>query len=180
MLMRVVMRVADIDRDRAEFPVPHTLLGDDSLGKPHDGGGRAAQYDTLDAVVVVQMSMQGGNGDIVLPVLHARQSPRQIPLVVVVDIAQDADAERGSSALQALAVELIPQQIPERLRAILVAFLGHQPIEGIRELIIHGNRQSPHGCDLSACCPSRPPGPAAGPLWRAVGITYSKILIRLL
>ena len=113
MLMYVVTCVPDIDRDRPEFSMPHTLLGYHPLGKRQDGSGRAAQYHALEAVVVVQMRMQRRNGDIVLPVLHGRESPRQITLVVVVDIAQNADAELGISSLQALFVKLVSKQIPE-------------------------------------------------------------------
>ena len=144
MLVNVTTGSADIDRDRTELTVPDTLFGNDGLRERHHRGRRTSQDNALDAVIVIQMSVQGRYGHVVVPMLHGCEPSRQIALMVVVDVAQDAHAELCVPDLQPFLVELLPKQVPERFGSVLVAPLGHQPVEGVRQRLVHRDSQSSH------------------------------------
>jgi len=129
-------------RDRPKFAVSHSFLRNHRASEAHHSGCRSAQDDAFDAVIVVEMRVQGRDRDIVMIVLHGRQPSRQIALMMVVDVTQDPDAVLGCSRLQLFAVDLLAQQVPKGLRAVLIAsFLDH-PVEGIRQVIIDRYRES--------------------------------------
>jgi len=91
-----------IDRDGIEIPVAHPVLRHDCLRELRDCLRRAAQYHRLDAVVVIKMSMHCRDCDVVVVMLHACQSARKLALMVVVHVAEGADAILRRTFLEAL------------------------------------------------------------------------------
>src|ERR1700730_8728389 len=125
-----------IGRNGIEPSVAYSGLRHHGLSELHDGCGRAAKNDGLDATIVVQMSMHGGDGHIMVVVLHAREPARQLPLVMVVHVAERADAILAASFLEAVLPQLTPQEIAERLRPMLITLVLDQSIESIGQVII--------------------------------------------
>lgn len=105
----------DLDRDRMELSVTHAWLCHHGLRKMHHGLRRSAQDHGLDAIVVVEVGMHGGHGYIVMIVLHAGQSAGELPLVVVVDVTQRADAMLGDAFTNARIPERTAHQVTEGL-----------------------------------------------------------------
>jgi hypothetical protein len=52
----------------------------------HHRFGRSSQNDRLDAILVIEMGMHRRDGDVVMIVLHGRQSARKLPFVMVVNV----------------------------------------------------------------------------------------------
>src|SRR5262249_34191975 len=114
-------RRLDFDGNRIELPVTDTALRNHRLGKIRHGFRWPAEDDRLDAIVVIQVSMHGGDGHVVVIVLHAHETPCQLALMVVVYVTQDTDAVfRGPLADPRIAYRAA-QQVTEGLRAASVA-----------------------------------------------------------
>jgi len=131
---------ANVHRNGIKPSMTNSGLRHHSLSELCDGCRRAAKNDGFDAIVVIQMSMHGGDGHVVMVVLHAREPARQLPLVMVVHVAERADAILGSSFLEAALPQFTTQKIAECLRSILVAPLLDQPIKGVGKVIVDRNR----------------------------------------
>ena len=80
-----------LDRDRVKLAMPHSRLRHHGLRKMHHGFRRPAQNHRLDTIVVIEMGMHCRNRHVVMIVLHAGQPAGELPLVVVVNVAQSAD-----------------------------------------------------------------------------------------
>ena len=63
-------RGLDLDGNGVELPVTHPALGNHSLRKTNDRFSLSAKNDCLDAIVVIQVSMHGGDRNVVVLVLH--------------------------------------------------------------------------------------------------------------
>ena len=81
--MNVVWSACEVHRVK-EIAMTHAFLGDDRLREGHDGRSRTAQDHALDALIVIEMRMQRRHGHIVMAMLHGREPPWQIALVMVV------------------------------------------------------------------------------------------------
>src|SRR3974390_2607201 len=142
--MGVAARKAGIDRDRTGLTVPDTLFGNDGLRERYHRVRRTSQDHAFDAVIVIQMSMQGRYGHIVVPMLHGCKPSWQIALMVVITVAHDAHAEPRVPGLHTFLIKLLSKQIPERLGSVLVPLLSHQFVEGVRQRVVHRDGQSSH------------------------------------
>jgi hypothetical protein len=119
----------EFDIDQVELAVAHPALGDQGIGKAAHGGGRSAQDHAFEAVLVIQVGMQGGHRQVVLTVLQGREAFRQVAFVVVIDVGQAGHAMAGLAALPARLFEMRPQHVAHRLGAVLVATFGDQAVE---------------------------------------------------
>src|SRR5262245_3817195 len=80
--------------NRMELAVPHAFLRHHRCREmPYLFSG-AAQDHGFEAVVMVEMSMHRGYGEIVVLVMHVGEATRELPLVMVVDVAERTDAVR--------------------------------------------------------------------------------------
>jgi hypothetical protein len=143
-MMGLTVWHAGFDGYRAKLAVSDAFLGDHRLSERHHGIRRTSQNHAFNTVFVVEMGVKRRHRDLVVPMLHRDESLRQLSLVMVVDVAQNANAVFGVPELQAPPVELVPKQITEGLRTVFVTLRAHQGIEGIRQVVIHRYRQSTH------------------------------------
>jgi hypothetical protein len=134
----------DVDRDWMKLSVADTALRHDSFGEVHHRLRRPTQNDSFDAILVIQMRVHRGNGYVVVVVLHARQAACELPFVVVVDIAQCANAMlRGAFANPGIP-ECASHEITEGLRPVTVALFFDQAVEGVGQVIVHRYSQTSH------------------------------------
>jgi len=87
-----VVALVDFDGDDIEAAVADAALGDQGIGEAAHRGDRPLEYHTFQAVVVVEMGMQGRHGQVVVAVLEFGQALGEVALVVVIDIRQVGDA----------------------------------------------------------------------------------------
>ena len=64
----------------------HAALGDDLLSECPYLAHRPFQHDGLDALVMIEVGMHGGNRQVVMRMLDADQALGQFPFVVVIDV----------------------------------------------------------------------------------------------
>ena len=109
------------DRNDIDLSVPDPPLRHDGIRKaPHCRGG-ALEDDAFQTMVVVQMRMHGGDGQVVMMVLQRRQSFGQIALMMVEHVRKIGDAIARFCCALACNFHFAPQQIADGLRAVLVA-----------------------------------------------------------
>lgn len=80
-------------RDQVELAVAHAQLGDNGVGELFLLFGRTTDHHHLQAVLMVQVDMQGEDRDIVMVV---GQAPGQFPLFVIEHITEGADGSSES------------------------------------------------------------------------------------
>ena len=78
---------------------------------------------------MIEMGMHGGNGKVVLTVLHGGQTLGQIAFMMVVDVGQVGDAMARPAALLPRLFKMRAQQIAHGFGAVPVAAPGDQPVE---------------------------------------------------
>jgi hypothetical protein len=100
------VRVLVPDRDDVDLPVPHTFLRDDRFGELRDELRRPTQDHGLDALIVIQVRMHGGHRHVVVLVMHGCEAARELPLVMVEEIAQRANAFACGALFHAFASDL--------------------------------------------------------------------------
>ena len=88
------------------------------------------------------MRVYGGDHRIVLRVLDRRQPLGQFAFLVVVHIRQAADARAIGITRFALPVQVRAQQVAHRLRTVVVAALGDQAVELLRQRIVQRNGEA--------------------------------------
>jgi hypothetical protein len=130
-----------------ELPVLHAFCADELVSKRLNVSRFSPQHHDFQAVVMVEMSVDGGNDDLVMGVLQIGQLFREEAGVVVVDEGDGPDDEaiRGNDGG---ANEAIPDQVAKGLGAILVALGGNEGVEFAQKLAVNGNAdatQTSHG-----------------------------------
>src|ERR1700677_198883 len=63
-----MLRRLDVDRNEAHLSMPNAALGDDGLGKLPDRPPVAAEHRHFQAILVIEMDMQGGDRKVVMMV----------------------------------------------------------------------------------------------------------------
>src|SRR5574343_1771380 len=84
----VGVMVFGFEGDHVELAVANAAFGHQGVGELSDVGRRALEDHAFQAVVVVEMAVHGGHGQVVVVVLQAGQPFGQFALVVVVDVGQ--------------------------------------------------------------------------------------------
>jgi len=103
----------------------HSFCADKAVGELLNVFRLAAKYDHLQAVLMIEVGMQGGNDDRVGLVLEIGEFFRQQASVVIVDEGDGANHKRiGGDDYRAH--KPVANQITERLGAILIAFRGDE------------------------------------------------------
>lgn len=93
----------------------HAAFRDQRVGKAAHGGGGPAQHHAFQAVLVIEMGVHGGHGEVVLPMLQGGQALGEITLVVVIDIGQVGHAMTGLATLAARLFKVGAQQVAHGL-----------------------------------------------------------------
>ena len=126
----VRVRRTELHVDEVQAPVTNTALGDDLLGElahPFDG---PVQEDRLDTLVVVQMRVHGGNGELMVRVLNTRQALRQFALVMIVNIRQIGHTESTRVAPLGTVLQVCAQNVADGFAAVGVPTFLDELIEG--------------------------------------------------
>ena len=88
MRLPLVPQTIRIHRDQVELAMPHAGLRDHRLREVHYVLGLASQDHGLDAIVVIQVRVHRRDRHVVMIVLHLGKPAGELPLVMVVDVAQ--------------------------------------------------------------------------------------------
>jgi len=89
----VVMGLDDVlHGDEMKVAMPHTAQGDDGLGERPHGLHRPSQKDGLQAVIVVQLCVHGGQAEVMMGVVAFGQAGGQGEFMMIVDVAQRGHA----------------------------------------------------------------------------------------
>ena len=91
-----------IDRNRMERAMTDAALGNDGLSEVRYRRCRPFQNHGFDAVIVIQMSMHGRYGHIMMIVLHSHEAASELPFVVIVDVTQNPHAVLRDLGFEAL------------------------------------------------------------------------------
>jgi hypothetical protein len=138
------MVIVSIHGDQIERTETNAAFGSKLIGERLYLGHLSLQYQSLDAVVVIQMHMRRRNDKVVVLVLHRHQPLREGAYVVVVDVGEVRDACRVGRGLSALFAHRFAHEVAHRLRSVLVAANFGMTIELPGKLFIERNRDSLH------------------------------------
>ncbi len=127
---------AELDNDQIQAAVPDAALGDNRLGEFTDPFHGPLQHDGLDALIVIEVSVQGRDRQIVVCMLNTRQPLREIPFVMIIDIGQIRDARAPHIALFGALLQVGTENIAHRLASVRVATLFDEFIERRGEVFI--------------------------------------------
>lgn len=142
----MVLAPADVDGDEVQLAVPYAAFRGEGMGEgPYRGRG-AAQDDALQAIVVVEVGVQGGDGQVVLAMLQGGQSLGQVALVMVVDVGEIGDAMAIPVPVRARGFQVRAHQVPHGFGTVLVAALGDELVKLGRQVLVNGNRDAFHNC----------------------------------
>ena len=110
----------------------HALRTDEPVCQFLDIPRLAAKYYYFQAILVVEMRMQGGNDDCVILVLKIGKLLRQQASVMIVDEGDRADDQRiGRDYCRAH--EPVTNQIAKCLRAVIVTFVRYERIKPLQQ-----------------------------------------------
>ena len=82
----VVPAFGNADRNDIELAMPNAPFGNDRFSETPDRSGRAFQYHAFQTVIVIEVGVHRGDGQVVVVVLQLRQPFGQITLVVIENI----------------------------------------------------------------------------------------------
>jgi len=140
--------IFDVGRYEIELPVANTPLSLDRIGETTDISGRTTQDNAFYAMLMIQMRMHGGNGQIVVVMLEPDQAFCQITLVMIVDVAEVGDAMPGLFIRLAQQFKLPPQQVTNCFRPVAITSHPNQPIELSRQFSVERYGETFHSNDL--------------------------------
>jgi len=110
----------------------HPFCADEPVCQFLDIPRLAAKYYYFQAILVVEMRMQGGNDDCVILVLKIGKLLRQQACVMIVDECDRADDKRiGRDYCRAH--KPVTNQIAKCLRAVIVAFVRYERIKPLQQ-----------------------------------------------
>ncbi len=148
LVVGVLVRVLGEGR-RDELPVLDPLGGEQAVGRRLDEGRRAAQHDDLQAVVVIEVDVQGRDDVLAEVVLHVGELLGELADVMVIDQGQRGDRE--PVALEVGVDQVGAHEVAQRLGAVGVALGPDVLVEALQEVTIHrdpeSNQISSHGPD---------------------------------
>ena len=130
------VRGSEFDTDQIQHTVTNSALGDDFLGKCTHAFDRTLEHDGLDALVMIEVRVHGGDRQVVVRVLDARQPLRRLAFVMIVNIRQIGDARSLEVALLSASLQVRTQHVAHRFAAVPIAAFPHEFIERRRQICI--------------------------------------------
>ena len=91
------------------------LSRNELAGTSQNGGCRAAEDDGLEAIVVIEVGVEGADDEIVVLMLQVQQAAGDCVLVVVVDVGNRCDAPLDLVGVHQGAAKPFPDQVPHGL-----------------------------------------------------------------
>lgn len=151
-IRRVLVAVVRVYADEVEFAVVHAALRTDRVGKLLHLGCGAAQDHGFDAVVMVQVRVQGGHGQVMVRVLQTGQALAQVTLMVVEHIREAGHAVQRLGVALPGAFQLSAEQVPHGFGAVGIAFVRNPMVKSVGELVVQGDGEAFH--TVVSVCPS--------------------------
>jgi len=121
---------------QGEAALEDAFGGDEAVGDGLDFLARATQDDDFEAVVVVEVDVEGGDDGVVVLVLGLSQFFGEKPDMVVVDHGQRADDGLGGGFDLRL-IQFGPDEVADSLAAVGIAALGDEIVKGFQEIGIN-------------------------------------------
>ena len=140
------------ERDQVQLAMPDTAFRHQEMGKSAHCFRRSAQNNAFEAVFVIEMGVQGGNGQVVMIVLQLHQTFGQRPLVVVIHVTEVGDTIRSLILLEPVVFKLAAQQVAYRLGTVAVAAFSDQLVELLRQIFVQGNGEPFHADASGTMC----------------------------
>lgn len=141
----VVMSMAPVrhgHRHQVEVTVPDAAPRDELVGKLADAPQRSAQHAGFQAMIMVEVHVQGGHRKIMVIVLGIGQLPGKVALVMVINIGQNADAVAVGILVGPLAGQKSAQQVAYGLGSTAVAEPLPITLESVGKLAVQGYCES--------------------------------------
>ena len=110
----------------------HAFGGNEFVGTLADGVGLAAHDQNFEAVVVVEMNMNGREDYVVVVVLDVRQCLLDVHFVVVID-ERDSAGDVFIAEFLAMLDELVADHVGNGQRAVVVAFFARHTVELLQQ-----------------------------------------------
>jgi hypothetical protein len=82
----VGVRGTEFDIDQVQHTVAHSALGNHCLGELTHALDRTLEHHGLQALIMINVGVHGGNGKVVMGVLNIRQALSEIALMVIVHV----------------------------------------------------------------------------------------------
>ena len=130
-----------LDGNDVQLSVANPGFRDDGIGTLVHGADRPPKNGHLKAILVIEMDVHRRQHEVVVLVLGFREPPGQFALMMVVDVAETADAVRRGLPLQAvgfqaIGFQAIPQDVPDGLRTVLIALAAAICVEIGQQFLI--------------------------------------------
>ena len=117
MVVGPMMTIAGVNPNHVEHGVANATLGTDHVGECSYRLRRSAQHDGDEAVIVIEMGERGRGDDVVVGMLHLRQTRWERPDPVIEDIGQAGDTHRLNRGQRLLVLKGFAHQIAYPLGA---------------------------------------------------------------
>jgi len=141
----VALMPAMIQRHDVEVTQPNTTLGYHAVCKFPDISEFAFQYRDFQAILSVDMNVQGRYRQVVMVMLCACQPLRQFPGLVFVNIRQGREASGIANPDRLLAGDGFANDIAKRFGPARIAALFAQPIDRFQKIVIDRDGDALHG-----------------------------------
>lgn len=114
--------------------VANARLGHHRIAESLDLRRRSLEQYRLQAVVMVQMHVQRGDGQVMVGVMRLGEPLAELPLVVVVEVGEHAEAVDLWIPVELFARQRGANQVAHRLRPVTGALALHVGVELLRQL----------------------------------------------
>jgi hypothetical protein len=136
-LMRPLCRQSRAGGGESEFAVLDAFGCDQPIRKGFDSRGSSTHHQNLQAIVMIQVNMKGGNNRVPMIVLDIRERFLHVRGMMVID---QRDSSHGFSIRHLLLVlhEMVANHVRNRQRPVLVTLFSRHPAKLPEEIPVHG------------------------------------------
>jgi hypothetical protein len=140
-----VRLIGDFDRYQHHATMANAAFGDHMLGAMLDVARAALENRDLHAAFVVEMNMQRCMRHVVMIVKSMNEPLGEIAGRMIIDVDESGNAIATLAGVLLRLLHSGSGQVPDRLGAVLVAALCHDPIEVGHEIVVESDSDTLHG-----------------------------------
>ena len=146
MAMALTMGVAviEFDRNDVQSAMANFGFGHQGTGEFAHFRGRAAQYERLNAVVVIEVNVHYGKHNIVIGMLQFGESLCEVARMMVINVGKRSHTKRRLVTFDAGARKFASKHVAHRFGTVLIAALAQQLVKLAGEVVAQGNCESFH------------------------------------
>jgi len=127
-----------------KISVADSALGHDQVGERLDLRDAASKDGYFEAIIVVEVNVQGRDGQFVMIVLLGGEPLRQLARLMLVDVGQRTDARLLRLDPRRLRGLGFAHEVPDGLGPAGIAPLPTQSVEGGEEIVVDGDGDALH------------------------------------